>query len=338
MTATPPDSRPPDGSCYLAVDAGNSKTDALLLDGTGALLAWGRAGTGDIYTGVESATAEVRRAVDTALGALPPGGRVVHAALRLAGVDWPEDEALWRRVIDTWGLPADSSVLNDGFASIRLAALDGVGLSVTAGTHSAFAGRGPEGAEFGMNMWTMHTMGAFALGQEAFRAVGLALLGMAPETVLSERLAAHFQVADAAAVIHARHCREWTVSEADFPRLAPLVTAAAVDGDAVARRIIAEQGRTFADYAATVAARVGFAADDAVRVALNGSVARAPGSPLAAAIVEELGARLPNVVVVVERVPPVVGAALDALAEGGVAVDEPLARRLITAVEAAEAS
>lgn len=320
---------------FLAVDAGNSKTDALLLDASGALLAWGRAASGDIYTGLESAVAQVRIAVEGALAGLPPGATVRRGAFRLAGVDWPEDEALWRRVIRSWQLVESASVLNDGYAAIRLNARDGLGIAVTAGTHSAFAGRGPDGVEFGMNMWTMHDTGAYALGLEAFRAIGLAQLGMGPPTVLEKLLARHFRLPDAAAVIHAGRCREPTIGDADFPRLAPLVTQAAMGGDVVATGIVQEQGRVFARYTAAVAGRVGFTADDPIPIALNGSVARVAESPLAAAIIHELGSRLPNARITVERVPPVVGAAFDALAEGGISLDEGVTSRLIAEVLAA---
>ena len=77
---------------FLGVDAGSSKTVALVGDESGAVLGRGRAGNGDIY-GTETAEEAVRNVV-TAVGlAVASADAVVtdlhHAAFRLAGVDWP---------------------------------------------------------------------------------------------------------------------------------------------------------------------------------------------------------------------------------------------------------
>jgi N-acetylglucosamine kinase-like BadF-type ATPase len=325
--------------CFLAVDAGNSKTDALLVDDACTLLGWGRGGTGDIasHRGEEAAFTEVESAVRTALTALPDDGRLEHAAFRLAGIDWPEDEVDWLDAVQRrWRLPGTVTFLNDGFAPIRLHALDGVGLAVTAGTHSAFAGRGPHGVEFGMNEWTMHETGAHGLGKAAFHAVALAVLDMAPPTRLVDTVPAHFGYTDVADVVHDARSRERPITEATFSQLAPLVTSAAAEGDEVASRIVAAQAELFGRYTATVARRAGFAASDPVRVALNGSVARA-STLFAAAVTEQILQRLPAAIVRIERVPPVAGAALDALIEGGVHVEQADADRLIEAIATADA-
>ena len=68
--------------------------------------------------------------------------------LRLAGVDWPEDAVWWRERLaaDLPGLDR-FSVANDGFASLRLGMLDGVGLAITVGTGPALAARSRDGRQ-----------------------------------------------------------------------------------------------------------------------------------------------------------------------------------------------
>ena len=81
---------------YLGVDAGNSKTVALVCDDRGTVLGWGRAGIGDIYGAPDEQTAvrNVFTAVDAALDAAGVDA-IRAAAFCLAGVDWPEDERFW---------------------------------------------------------------------------------------------------------------------------------------------------------------------------------------------------------------------------------------------------
>jgi len=87
------------GRWVLGVDAGNTKTVALVADGSGRIAGWGRAGPGDIYgTSPSDAVEEVNAAVSSALAMARVERRGVAAvALSMAGVDWPEDEAFWRR-------------------------------------------------------------------------------------------------------------------------------------------------------------------------------------------------------------------------------------------------
>lgn len=314
--------------CFLGVDAGNTKTDAVLVDEHGTLLGEGHAGRGDIYPGLESAVEEVRRAVEGALLGMPEGGVLAHSAFRLAGVDWTEDEQLWRSVIhDTWDLPGTTSILNDGFAPIRLHSPDGQGLAVAAGTYSAFAGRGPAG-EFSMNMLTMHELGAHALGAAAVQAVGCAQLGIGPQTALTEAVAAHVGMDGGGAVIHALRSRVPTLTERDYPGLAPLVTAAAANGDAAARRIVADQVALIATYTELVAQRVGFDREQEVPIALNGSVIR-NSAYFADAVQTAVRERLADAVFGVADAPPVIGAALDALGESGIELTAHDAARLV---------
>ena len=113
--------------CYLGVDAGNSKTVALLADADGRVLGRGRAGVGDIY-GVPDA----EDAVDAVLDAVRPGaGRRRRRGRRRARTPpsgWPgstghEDEAFWTAALAR-RLPAlrRASVRNDGLRPAALRA------------------------------------------------------------------------------------------------------------------------------------------------------------------------------------------------------------------------
>ena len=323
----------PSDRLYLGVDAGNSKTAALACLATGEVVGAGTAGCGDIYgaatprDAVGAVLDSVRRALAAAGADL---GAVAGAALRLAGVDWPEDREFWQeRLRENWPAALPCSVLNDGYAAIRCGAPSGTGVAVIGGTAAAIAARGPDGALWDMGWWGQHAMGALGLAAEAFRAVFLAELGEAPPTALTAGLLDFYGTPSVRDLNHWLTRRVGGATQADRPRCAPVVTEAARRGDPVAVGIVREQGRRFARYAGVAARQTGLA-DPArpVDVVLSGSVLMAEGSPVTAALLEELRHHLPHAVPHRAVVPPVCGAALDALAEAGITVDAAVVARL----------
>jgi N-acetylglucosamine kinase-like BadF-type ATPase len=324
---------------YLGVDAGNSKTAALVCDESGRVLGTGRAGCGDIYgAGVELAVDAVLAAVDQALTAAGGGpADVERAAFRMAGVDWPEDHELWTGTIrDRLPGLGSYSVANDGFAAIRCGEASGVGVAVVAGSGSAVVGRGPSGDEWSMSFWIEGGMGAGGLVGDALHAVYRAALGLGPATVLTSRLLAYFDHADVERLLHGFTRRDGRHGGPYIAAAAPHVTQAAADGDAVAVDIVADHAGRYADYASIVATRVGFDAEAGpVPVVLAGSVLEAPGSPLVDAIRPALASRFAAADIRLARMPPVGGAALDALAEAGIALTPDVVAAVSESVSAA---
>ncbi|MEQ4208394.1 BadF/BadG/BcrA/BcrD ATPase family protein [Actinopolymorpha sp. B9G3] len=321
---------------YLGVDAGNSKTVALLCTAAGEVVGNGRSGNGDIYgaSSERAAVEAVIAAVKEALAGAQPDG-IGGAAFRLAGVDWPEDHAFWVDALaaelpDVAALRAYDrcSISNDGFAAIRCGEPSGNGVAVIGGTGSAVAGRGPAGAEWSMSFWIQDAHGASGLVAGALRAVYRAELGLGPKTALTKRLLAHFGYADAEEMLHqftrrgGRPSRPWHTAAREM-------AGAAADGDAEALRILREHGEHLADYARVTAARVGFdVASEEVPVVLAGSVIDADGSPVRAAVLAALPERFASARPRLATLPPVAGAALDALAEAGVEVTAEVIARL----------
>lgn len=314
----------------LAVDGGNTKTDAIAIAEDGTVLGWGRSGNSDIYAQAEPhAVSAVHEAIALALGSPAVDWQAIsHVALRLAGIDWPEDAELWNDTLDRWGYRGTRTVINDGFAGIRLGSADGVGLAITAGTYSAIAARGHDGREFGLNMWGQHYMGGYGLGESAYRAVILAELGMGPATVLSESLPHLFHVNSVLDLLHLFSSRGGHRTNRVLAAAAPLVTAAANSGDEVAHAIIAEQVDLFARYAAVVARRVGLTPLTPATVVIGGAVGRASHSPFARQLETRISADFPGYAVLTARLPAVAGAGLDALAESGTDITPDLIRRL----------
>jgi N-acetylglucosamine kinase-like BadF-type ATPase len=331
------------GPLYLGVDAGNSKTAALVCDTSGAVVGAGRSGCGDIYGAPtpEEAVSAVLAAVDAALAQAGAGRADVDgAAFRLAGIDWPEDHAYWEQALARrYPSLGRYSILNDGYAPIRCGELSGVGVAVAAGTAAAIAARGPTGTLWDMSWWGQHPMGAIGLANEAIKAVLLAELGLGPETALTGALLEFYGRPTAEALNHWFTRREGGGTYRDRTRSARVVTAAASAGDAVAASIVRAQGRYLATYAGVAARRTGLIADSGsgsgerpVGVVLSGSVLMAEDSPVAAAFLAELPEHVPGAVPHRAGLAPVAGAALDALGESEVALSEVVLDRLTRTV------
>jgi N-acetylglucosamine kinase-like BadF-type ATPase len=309
---------------FLGVDAGNTKTIAAVCDRRGNILGWARGGLGDIY-GVdapEEATAEVLRLVDQAIATARstlPAARVVSAAFRLAGVDWPEDLDLWTDVVRAHlGPKVAFSIKNDGFALLRCGDPDGIGVAVSLGTGAAFAGRGRAGAEFAISFWLQHPLGAAGLGDDALRAISLANLGMAPETSLSQAIPEFYGAASVEDLLHSFTRRENPGgSHLHKSTAARTILGEAEAGDHVAIQIVQHHAERVVNYIEACAAQVGLRADEPFTVTLGGSVVAADNI-LRGAIRHRLPDCLPKTRVVTEHAVPILGTVLDALAEAGV--------------------
>lgn len=314
---------------HLGVDAGNSKTASVLCRSDGHVIGTGRSGPGDLY-GVACAADAVAAVLDvthqalTATGVAP--GAVNTAAFRLAGIDWPEDLDFWRQVLAN-ELPElkRPSLLNDGFAPIRCAVPSGIAVAVVVGTGQAVAGRGPNGLEWSLSFWAQELLGAAGIGHEALRAACQHELGIGPATTLSHTLPAVYQEHSVEAVLHSFTRRDNRHRWQDNGRAARTVLAAAKAGDPVANAIITGMARRLAAFARATATRVGFdPQDDPVPIVLAGSVVTADDSPMAEALRHELTHEIPRCCPVLAALPPVAGAALDAIASAGIPITDDL--------------
>ncbi|TXK18903.1 BadF/BadG/BcrA/BcrD ATPase family protein [Homoserinibacter sp. GY 40078] len=311
---------------FLALDAGNSKTVAVVTDERGAVRGLGRGGRGDIYNAAspDDAVAAVFGAADAALAeADASGARVVWAAFRVAGVDWPEDERWWaERIAQRYPGLGGFSVKNDGFASLRLGSPDGTGVGITVGTGPAIAARAADGAEACTGWWVFDDLGGFGIANRAFEAVSRAWMGLGPQTALTAELLGLFEEGEVYDLHHSFTrrfgAREW----AERLRATRSVLRLAADGDSVALRIVVDQADALVGYAEWVARQVSAEPGEAVPIVLNGSIVTSETPVLRLALTERLEQRFPGCPIRVAAASPLTGCVLDALAEGGVLLSE----------------
>jgi N-acetylglucosamine kinase-like BadF-type ATPase len=312
----------------LGIDAGNTKTIALVAQRDGQIVGAGRAGCGDIYgaTSAPAAIAEIAGAARAALAAAGIGPTDLAAcALSAAGADWPEDFEFLRDTVRAEGIHEDALVVNDAIGALWGGLPAGPGVVVACGTGTATGARSAEGRIWHTSFW-QGPQGSGDLAHQALLAVWRAELGIEPATALTGVVTRFFGKSSAEEVLHSLTRREGR----ERPNIRPLghrLLDAATAGDEVARRIVRAHGVALGDYALAAARKAGIAHAPFTLV-LAGGTLRHHGPLLFDALVERVRTASPLVRAARARFEPALGAALIALDRAQVAIDEALIERL----------
>jgi N-acetylglucosamine kinase-like BadF-type ATPase len=315
-------------SYVLAVDAGNTKTIALVACTDGTILSSARGGCGDIYNvygrlspdeSARQALATVDTTVRSALAGAGLSPESIEAAgFSMAGADWPEDLAFLHDAMSERGFGRQIRLVNDAIGALYAGTVDGVGVSVACGTGLAIGARAANGREWHSGFW-IESSGAYVIGNEALRLVRRAYLGLDPPTSLTARLLAYVEVDNVGELIHALTAR--TSRKRQSPAaLARLLLDEAAAGDAAAKRVVEQQGASCAEYVLAAARQVGVETEPFV-LSLSGGVMRHPSRLLSDAVVTQVRTSAPGVQTVLSRFEPIVGALFMGLEATGVAID-----------------
>ena len=302
----------------LGVDGGNSKTDVVIVDESGRLLARVRgAGCSPDALGVVGALDVLRPLITTARAdaGVDDASLFDAASFLLAGVDRPEQEDQMASALVPLGLARQLAVTNDTFAVLLAGSSHGHGIAVVCGAGLNAVGVAPDGT-IGRYQALGTLSGDWGGGYE----VGLAGLGAAirgadgrgPATVLTAELSAHFEVStpqEAAAAIH-----EGRLDSQVLVDLAPIVFAASIRGDAVSNAIVDRVADEVAAMAIAMMRRLNLQ-EAATEIILGGGLLQAGNSRLIDRIKRLAMDADPSLVVRVLDVPPVVGAVRSALAQ-----------------------
>jgi N-acetylglucosamine kinase-like BadF-type ATPase len=311
----------------LGVDGGNSKTDLLLIDESGGVLA-GYRGPSVSHQAVGLATAAERLHV-LVERLLRDAGRDAAerpevAVLALAGADTPSDMASLREAHAA--LAPRTVIMNDAFAALRAGSRSGWGVVVICGAGVNAAGIAPDGrtARFpALGAISGDAGGGYGLGLDALRAAVRALDGRGQRTRLEELVPRHFGLRRPLDVTYAMY--EDAIPESRLPELAPIVFQAAHEGDEVATRIVAELSDELARMALSIIRRLRLVRRE-VEVVLAGGVFNAAHPELVPRLERTIGQVAPGARVGRLEVPPVVGSALVALERLGSLEPAALAR------------
>jgi N-acetylglucosamine kinase-like BadF-type ATPase len=318
--------RVPASRVVVAVDGGGSKTDAVLLDLDGRLIARHRErGSSPQIDGLESSVRTVDAAIRTVL-AERGEAQLVHVGLYLSGLDLPAEIAAYRAGIARHEWAVDGIVVDNDLHALLRAGTDapdavaivcGTGMNAIGvrrdGAHVRFPALGGISGDWG---------GGSSLGGEVLWHAARAVDGRGPETLLRPLLMRELSLTSLDELIEDLHFgrRSTTMLSA----LAPLVFAAAREGDAVAIRLVERQADEVVAYARACLTRLELL-DAPVPVVVGGGVARSRDPMLLTRVSEGLAAIAPHASLAVVDEAPVLGAALLALDAAG-APHEALAR------------
>ena len=300
----------------MGIDAGNSKTLAVLADRSGRVLGFGRSAPANIYLDFGAAVASLRAAYGEAL-ARAGASRVAHLAVSATGADWPEDFRDLRRDLAAFG-PGTGDALtlvNDAVGALWTGSPTGEGVAVAVGTSAG------TGARRGDRVWHssfwQEPEGAVHLGQQALRAVYRAALELGPPTRLSEAVLEHLGLNDVEAVLHGFTARDATLGAAAAGGLARVLLQEADGGDPVAGCLVRRHARGLGDLALVAARQVGLRGQ-AFPLILTGGVMRSPGALLKKTLIERVQREEPGARPQAPEFEPVGGAVCLALAALGV--------------------
>jgi glucosamine kinase len=288
----------------LGIDAGGSKTVALIADESGRVLGRVQAGGANLRTHGELGVEKILHGVLEELHE-PGGPRPEAVALGIAGADRPEDDAVLRAILRRLGFRDRVVVTNDARIAFVAGSPERVGLALVCGTGSIAWGQNARGeiARAGGWGWHLGDEGSgFWIGVRAVREALRASDGRGPSTRLQESLIAHFEIARPEQILRA-------VYDGEFPRhrvagFAAKVEEAAMAGDEAARSILAAAVNELVLAAASVRERLALAGGP-YDVVLSGGTFRAVPT-LEKAVGERLAA--PGARIVPLREDPAVGA------------------------------
>ncbi len=257
---------------FLGVDGGQSSTTAVIGGETGRILGRGEAGPCN-HVESESGREKLVAAISGSVG----------AAVRMAGLTEPVqfDGACFgmsggagdkREAISSVIRTRALEVTDDARIALLGATAGGPGIIVIAGTGSIAYGRNAEGRTVRAGGWG-YIFGdegsGFDLVRQALRAALRQEEGWGPSTVLGPRLRAAAGASSANELLHWFYTR-------DYPRdrvasYAPLVDAAALEGDSVARNLLQQAAQQLATLAGNVRSQL-FTPGETVHVAPLGGV------------------------------------------------------------------
>ncbi len=316
----------------LGVDAGGTKTAAVVSDLAGRALGVGKSGPANFQAvGVDAARAEVRKSVEIAIGeAHVPEDEIDFAFYGIAGADRPADFAAIEAFLREVNPARRFRLENDATIALRAATTDGVGVVAVCGTGTnviGFNARGERTQIGGLGYMFGDGAGASHIGAMAIRMAARGRDGRGRPTVLYDMLCASLGL-DALEDLVERFYPGFGGPPVDVARLAPLVFDAARSGDDVAREILRDAGRELA-CAILAALRRLFPADARVKIVLSGGVfANADDPVMVDTLKSHVLAGYTSCEFVLLKAPPVLGAVLCALDIVGVEVEPDVRRTL----------
>lgn len=290
----------------LGIDAGGSKTVALVTDANGAVIGEGRAGGANLQTEGELQVEKVlHEVIERAMnGRYTPPEAV---CLGMAGVDREDDGRLIRDIMRRLGFRQNTLIVNDALIALVAGAGANPGVVVISGTGSIAFGVSHRGLAARAGGWgpTLGDEGSgYWIGRRALEAVVRDVDGRGPKTALTERVLEFFSLSRpellVSEIYHQPHGRRAIAS------LAPEVDRARLEGDLVAGEIMTDAANELATAAGSVITRLDMRGEQFPILLAGGMLKRSEW--LAAEVLRRMAEVAPRSEVLPLTEEPVIGA------------------------------
>ncbi len=302
---------------FLGVDVGGTKSHAVVTDDHGRALGFGHAGAGNYemvgWEGLEATLTLITEAALSAAGV--EVAQLSGAGFGIAGYDWPGERSSHLRAIASLGLQCPLSLVNDTIIGLVAGAPLGWGIGVVAGTGCNCWGRDKDG-NTGRVTGEGHLFAEYGGGGDlvtaAVQAISLAWSRRGPVTRLTDALVAELGAVGVEDLLEGIVLGRYLPSS----EAAPLIFEVAAQGDAVALDIVRWAGRELGGLVVGVARQLHLEAR-AFDIVQIGSLF--DGSPLLGqSLLAKVRVVAPEARALRLQAPPVVGAVMLAMEEGGV--------------------
>ncbi|ACI19728.1 N-acetylglucosamine kinase [Dictyoglomus thermophilum] len=306
---------------FLGVDAGGTKTEAVILNEKGEIVGIGRSGPGNYEgIGIEEAKKNWIDAIEKAKGPLK-NIEFDFACFGLAGADFPEDFVMLEKEVGDLSIAKEFVVENDAPIALRAGNKEFWGVIIVMGTGNNGYGRSKDGRwyrYFGEGYIFGDWGGASSIVQEMLFSAFRSYDGRGEKTVLEEMVLSFFGEKD-----YINLAKRLYYNSSEYHRalgLAPLLFEAVKMGDKVAIRIVERIVDETVISAYNLMKKLDLLNEE-TPVVIAGSIYKG-----AAWLPEYIQAKLrvyaERCRVVPLKIPPAVGAALIAYEKGGYILTE----------------
>ena len=240
----------------LGIDAGGTKTVALLADGDGRIIGEGKAGAANLQTEGEL---EVEKILHTVIEQATDGRRIALAAvcLGMAGVDREDDARIMRDVMRRLGFRSNALIVNDALIALVAGAGSSPGVVIVSGTGSIAYGVNRNGVAARAGGWgpTLGDEGSgYWIGRHALAAVMRDVDCRGPQTDLTYLVLHHFSLSKPEALV--AEIYHQPRNRREIAALGAVVDHARDEGDPVAIDIMTQAADELALAAASVISRL----------------------------------------------------------------------------------
>lgn len=315
-------------SIYLGVDAGGSKTHAVITDIEGRILGKGISGNGNHQLGKERAEKNIRQACEDALKEANLSHEDITVAyFGLAGADREPDYEILRPMIASLGFKRHY-ITCDTIIGMRAGTNQFNGAAIICGNGFNSAARNLEGEELQYGGFGFKYGDGFAGGSGlstlAFRAMIRAWDERGPKTLLTDLVLKHMEASSVEEVYE-----DVLYERRDIPSdLVKTLFAAAEQGDQVAIAILEQEGKEMGNAVTALIRRLSMTEESFDVVYIGSVLNKGTTDHLTDAIERVVKQEAPRARCVQLQSDPVAGAILSALDMDGIKLDAAVEAKL----------